>query len=435
MSDCKPFWTSKCKNNSKKLWFPLEGKSTWNKIKSNSWFSIQKKTNVNLQKTCFQLPTFTPDDKWVEDDRRTRKIRLYPTQKQALQLKEWLNTSRYVYNRALGAVNEGEGKNFYKLRNKYVIAKNNPLVKDWEKKTPKDVRAGAIQDLIYGFKAQFQKLKNKTLKHFKMRFRKKKENRSIRIPKTAVKLIKDKRYSVVIYKKFIGKIKIGQDKCLKDLILDHDFRLSYKNGEWYLHAPVKVKSNRKNKQKNICALDPGIRSFQTSYAENEIYKFNCLDKLKNCEKEIDDLRGVLARKGKDKRSALKRKIRKKYSHYNHMIDDMQYKTIRFLTRRYKQILLPHFKSQEMVGKNRKVNRWLLDLKHYQFKQRLISKCCLEKHSSVMIVNESYTTKTCGVCGYLNSVKQEKIINCLNCNVVVDRDINGARNIFLKYVSL
>ena len=102
-----------------------------------------------------------------------------------------------------------------------------------------------------------------------------------------------------------------------------------------------------------------------------------------------------------------------------------------LTKSYSQILLPHFESQKMMGKNKRVNRWMNNLKHYLFKTRLIDKCNLEKDSSVMLVDEAYTSKTCGNCGKINSV-EGRILKCTGCGIKIDRDINGARNIYLKY---
>ena len=89
---------------------------------------------------------------------------------------------------------------------------------------------------------------------------------------------------------------------------------------------------------------------------------------------------------------------------------------------------PSFESQEIVSinKNKKVRRDLLSLRHYQFKQKLLT-----RSKGVVICKEHYTSKTCGSCGYLNNVGSSKIYNCKICNLTIDRDINGARNILLK----
>lgn len=53
-------------------------------------------------------------------------------------------------------------------------------------------------------------------------------------------------------------------------------------------------------------------------------------------------------------------------------------------------------------------------------------------TDIDIVDESYTSKTCGSCGMLHhSLAANKIFRCKNCKVIMDRDVNGARNILIK----
>ena len=76
---------------------------------------------------------------------------------------------------------------------------------------------------------------------------------------------------------------------------------------------------------------------------------------------------------------------------------------------------------------------MLGWAHYSFKQILKHKA--EEYSCKIIeVNESYTSKTCTNCGQIHNIGSKKVLNC-QCGTKIDRDINGARNVFLKNIFL
>ena len=70
------------------------------------------------------------------------------------------------------------------------------------------------------------------------------------------------------------------------------------------------------------------------------------------------------------------------------------------------------------------------MKFYLFKQRLLSKA-EEKRKKVILVNESYTSKTCSNCGTISNPGKSKIYECKKCKKKVGRDINAAKNILIK----
>jgi len=58
-------------------------------------------------------------------------------------------------------------------------------------------------------------------------------------------------------------------------------------------------------------------------------------------------------------------------------------------------------------------------------------------SKVIIIDEAYTSKTCTNCGRINwKLGGNKVFKCNNkkCNIVLDRDIVGARNIIIRYLT-
>lgn len=83
---------------------------------------------------------------------------------------------------------------------------------------------------------------------------------------------------------------------------------------------------------------------------------------------------------------------------------------------------------------RKTAREMLTWSHYEFQQHLLwkSKLCDEHRNKVIIVSESYTTKTCGQCGVINNnVGGSEVFKCGSCGLKSDRDLHAARNILIK----
>jgi putative transposase len=71
------------------------------------------------------------------------------------------------------------------------------------------------------------------------------------------------------------------------------------------------------------------------------------------------------------------------------------------------------------------------MKHYTFRERLKSKS-EEYGNKVEIVNESFTSKKCFNCGNIKKdLDRNRVYDCKKCNVIIDRDLNGAINIFYK----
>ena len=63
-------------------------------------------------------------------------------------------------------------------------------------------------------------------------------------------------------------------------------------------------------------------------------------------------------------------------------------------------------------------------------------CRQDEHFRVILQDESYTSKMCGMCDTIkHNLGGSKLFNCDNCGYVVDRDVNGARNIFRKALNL
>lgn len=314
-----------------------------------------------------------------------------------------------------------------------MIAKDNPLIKDWELETPKDIRAEAVNDMIKAYKTAFSNLKSNNINHFKLQFRSRKKEGSIAIPHTAIKM---KDGNMFIYKKYVkDKIKLSKDKSLINIKIEHTCRLKNNKGKWFLYIPVKSKIEIEKAPLESCSLDPGTRKFQTIYSEESILKIGIRkENIKKLQEKLDSLQSLRSNKIITK-SHYNRKNSKIQFRLKNLIDELHYQTISYLTKTFKTIFIPKFESQELIKINtfKKFRRDLLSLQHYTFQQRLISKSKMKNGCVVRICTEEYTSKTCGRCGSLTNVGSSEVFKCQKCGLEIDRDVNGARNIHIKNI--
>lgn len=259
---------------------------------------------------------------------------------------------------------------------------------------------------------------------------------------------------------FKGHFKIGNKKIslseLKDTIEQRNFtiHLDRTKQQYYLLLPVSrdwftsFKNFEKNtnetqecvQRKSFVVLDTGVRTFQTAYSFDHVIdlgKENHHDLYKILVQK-DNLLSLRAKHTHDKLKIIQinKKLNKLQNRLTNLTDELHWKVIGFLTKNYDHIMIPDFKISEMVSSkkiSRITKRLMYSFRFCVFKKRLTEKCT-ERKCKLEWVNESYTSKTCGKCGSLhNNLKGNKTFKCCNpeCNIVIDRDYNGARNILIK----
>ena len=465
----EPFWNLRCQNNSKKLWCPIETgcvglpsncwNGSFNTMESNSWFLMQtwsSQKTQSLQKTSLQSSTFSIVGSTEKENTKkklkklnplktkkkktppnsTRRVRLKPSPDVYKKLLCWFGCCRKTYNWTLSEINKRKLPiNLFWLRNRFVNACNIPSNLRYLLDTPKHVREGAIEDLVNGYKLNFQKGEK-----FEMKYRKKKDSQSIAIPKESIRSIKENE-GMMIYPTYLKNIIKINTSRLKSV--DYDCRLTLdKLGRMYLCVPMSVNVHENQVDKNSwCALDPGVRTFHTLYSPSEgvAYKYGVNDNLRLYRlcRYLDKLVSRTSKlKGQKKKRFQKAQQRLRYK-IKHLVDDVHWKAINHMASNFSNIIIPPFEIKTMVKKKSRVLsnksvRGLYSWRHFTFRQRLTSRCQREG-INLFVKPEDYTTKTCTLCGHLNDVKGVKKICCSKCGITVDRDINGARNEFLKHI--
>jgi putative transposase len=228
-------------------------------------------------------------------------------------------------------------------------------------------------------------------------------------------------------------------------ICDSSISYNIRLGEYYLNLNYHDTSTKDLsilKNKKVCSIDPGTKSFVTIYSDNKVAKIgiNITDKINKLCREIDIISSRIYKKistkkykyNHNKRKAMRKALHRKIKYLENLKEELHNKTIKYLTDNYSKIILPRFETQKMTMKfNSKIARNLNTISFYQFKIKLANKC-KEKDILLEIREEYYTSKTCTCCGYIKSnLGSNRTFECDKCNLIIDRDISAARNIMLR----
>jgi putative transposase len=389
---------------------------------TNSWFSIRNK--------CISRKV-EPEKQINSTNIRCEKVILHPTNKQRHILLTWLELSRITYNMTLKELKKDtERLSKTKMRNKVKQKmRNNRYLYGLQKKCGiyQQTLDLAVFDVYKARKTAFSNLRNRNIKFFRMRY--KKQNHHL---KTMAFNYKAAFNSMGTGFKRPGLQNLRPDKPINPT---KDTRLGYntRTKQFTLFIPYDKQTKKTVNRNRICALDPGIRTFQTGYApsgqtfqigdENNIIRKN-IDRINNAKKPVN-------KNWKKYINRLREKLKNR-------IADMHWKTVNFLCNNYETILVGNMSTKGITSNDLHLHsstkQMAYALSHFMFKERLKSKA-IEYDCEFKEVDESYTSKTCGGCGEINDqLGSSKKFECPQpqCYYRMDRDIHGARNIYIKH---
>jgi len=316
----------------------------------------------------------------------------------------------------------------------------------WLRCIPFDTRGHGVQDAVSAYKTCVTNKAKGNISQFKLKFKNVRDPSQIFwINKKA--LIQNEADVKIFKQRLKTKSKLRftkRDKAwLKKHVLNNDAKIQREgSGQFYLIVNFERKAVVTPKVSIVAALDPGVRTFQTMYSEDGIIgKFGEATslKIKYLHSKIDHLRSIRTKAcGKTKTNIRYRELRTSKT-LRDVVTNLHNQTASYLSKNYEKVLLPEFGTSKLVTNANlasSVKREMMSYRFYQFKTKLHHLCHLSG-SELSIVCEAYTTRTCTKCGVINNkVGGAKVFVCHNplCGIIVDRDINGARNILLKRLS-
>jgi len=249
--------------------------------RSDSWFTIRSKQFRTLDSPSKDIAT---------ENIRCEKIFLCPKLKERNILLSWLDAYRIVYNMTVLLSKKDNKLSKYDARKqiKEQISNNEYLSKLFKKiKVPVHTLDNAVFDVLKARKTAFANLKAKNIKFFRLRYKRKSHHQKILVLEPSV----------------FNKEGTGFKSMMKNIYpskpikTTKDTRLSYnsRTKKFTLYVPQDKKVKDKVQRSNVCALDPGIRTFQTLYSPSGIaYQFGdekgIIDKNINRIEKVRDLK-------------------------------------------------------------------------------------------------------------------------------------------------
>jgi len=343
------------------------------------------------------------------------------------QLKKWFGVARKYYNATIAYLKENKLKGDIRT-----IIEDQFKGIDYCDAVPSKIKQEAIADAKKAVSNSIKKYK-KSGECSRHQYRSKRNlSQSININRDALGTT-DTKFELKMYPRiFPTTLKFSEEV---QVLTSCRLVMKY-NRTFYLHSPQPLPRFENQETGRAVAVDPGIRNF-ISFFSNEVCGRIGSDtretKLYTLVQEMDRLQSKTKRL-KSKKPRISRKLHRMWTllscKLRHLVSDLHWKAASFLCQNFDHIILPLYSSKGISKKAGKmVNRFNAILSHFTFRQRLHHKA-RQYGREVIMVNESYTSKTCTRCGHENSAGRD-FFTCQQCRLHIDRDYQGARNILLK----
>ena len=467
--DCKPFWNQQCAEIQPTLWLPQKtgsqdqdsslsnGSLNYREDKSKFWMTrmvptkplIPKSLSVSLPHSAIATTESVPlkGVKIVA----SKKIRFYPENESAYR--DALALYRRSYNLAVERFRNDQYKDesgkFINMRPS-IKAQVEQEQRESGRKYNSLISDNGTLAAATTFKAVCSK--NKKLKGAKEGF-----------SEIGFKSRKGSKHSFSIDRlpkglnpcvNALGKIHLTED--VPEESIGKSCVITCDKGRWFIQVQQHIELNTEIQGAVKCVgIDPGVRAFATCFSDKEALIAGdnlAKEKLFPLMKRVDQLIGQKQRILNTQKAVrfpdMPQWVRDRIAHFDYEINrlkcrkediilDLHNRLAFELVTRYDVIFLPTFETRGMVSREdkkvrtirRNTCRQMLDLNHYGFKMRL--KWYARKYGKhVVDCNEAYTSKTRTWDGTIDDrLGSSKVIK--GDGFIVDRDINGARNILLK----
>lgn len=359
------------------------------------------------------------------------KYRIYPNEKQKVQITKTFGCCRFIYNHFLAMRIE-----LYKTKQKSMSKTecnnycNQKLKKEypWLKEVDKFALTNSIYNLDNAYQNFFREIKKGNANQGFPKFKSKKNNHKsyrtnftnnnieVDFSNNQIKLPKLKRVKCKLHREFTGKILSATISQVP-------------SGKYFVSLNIECKHEELPKNNNTIGLDLGISDLLIT-SEGEVFENNKL--TYKYEKKLTKLQRQLAKKQKGSKNFNKQrvKIAKLYEKITNIRKDNLHKISSQIVKENQFIFSEDLNIKGMV-KNHNLAKSIHDVSWYELTRQLQYKS--EWNGRIYHKVDRYyaSSQLCNVCDYKNEEVKNLSIRewtCPKCGAYHDRDINASINI-------
>lgn len=356
------------------------------------------------------------------------KVELRPSKEQQEKLLQWVGTTRHCFNSLLGNFSK-EGVKFSKKTAREYLYNTLRVDNEWYSDVSQSILQESINDLENAYKRFFKKLGGYP------RFKKRGIKDSFSIREKAKFKIEGRK----LYLEKFNKGKDGKPLKLREKLrfegTPKQVTIYFQNGKWWASILVEGCSNYKGDfpQSGEVGIDLGIKDLATLSDGTTFQKSN---KLALSLKKLAKLQRVFSKKkkGSNRRAKAKLSISKLHFRVKKQREALLHKVSHTITSKYKTICLEDLAISSMTkGKNKSLNRMILDVGMYELRRQLEYKSFLRGVNTHFVDRYYPSSKLHYECGFKNDNLKlgEPTWRCDNCGQQVDRDLNASKNILVE----
>jgi putative transposase len=232
-----------------------------------------------------------------------------------------------------------------------------------------------------------------------------------------------------VYISKIGNIKMNVHQDF-DITTVKIINVKYDGLKWYVNLTVEIpEADATLKTGKSVGIDVGIKELAIT-SDGKMY--DNPKWLNKSEKKLKKLQRQLSRKtkGSSNRTKAKEKLAKQHAKVSNQRKDYLHKVSHELVRDYDIIAIEDLQTSNMM-KNHRLAKSISNAGWHKFSVYLNYKS--ERNCKILLkVNPKNTSQKCSSCGEIvKKTLAVRVHECPHCGLVLDRDINAAKNILAE----